>query len=158
MMRTLRLTVALGLLVTAASCGTAANGNISDPGPAISTSSLPTGGPTTSTGASGPVGQPNVARPDASVIDLRPLRWSQAEPAPEQQLVIHYTTAGLARCSTLGRVDVAETAVSVTVTVLVGRLPGANCSGDQPQLAAQFVTTVTLRQLLGERTVVDGAR
>ncbi|MFC0430616.1 hypothetical protein [Kutzneria buriramensis] len=157
-MRTLRLTVALGLLVTATACGTAANGNVSDPGPAMSTSSPPTGGPATSTGVSGPVGQPNVARPDARVIDQRPLRWSRAEAGDGPQLVIHYTTAGLARCSTLGRVDVAETTSTVTVTVLVGQLPGANCAGDQPQLAAQFVTTVTLQRPLGARTVVDGAR
>jgi hypothetical protein len=155
MMRTLRLAVALGLLVAAAACGTAATGDISGPGPAVSTSSRMTGGPITSTGASG---QPNVAEPNASVVDLRPLRWSRAEAGSGPQLVIHYTTAGLAQCSTLGRVDVAETATTVTATVLVGQLPGVNCGGDQPQLAAQFVTTVTLRQPLGARTVVDGAR
>jgi hypothetical protein len=70
---------------------------------------------------------------------------------------VHYTITGRGDCAALGRVDVVETATDVTVTVLVGRLPGADCSGPQPQLAASIMTVVTLAKPLGSRKATDGA-
>jgi hypothetical protein len=161
-MRILRLSLALGFLLTAAACasqssgaggnsGTSANGDgAANSGAATSSSILPkpTGGP--------PI-QANQAAVDARAVNLRPVKWTRAEAGPGHQLLVHYTVTGRADCSLLGRVDTAETADAVTVTVFLGHAPGTDCSGVQPMLAAEFVTTVTLREPLGARTVKDGA-
>ena len=46
---------------------------------------------------------------------------------------------------------------AVTVTLLVGQLPDADCGGATPQVAAPMVTTVELQGALGSRQVRDGA-
>jgi hypothetical protein len=174
MMRLLRLSLALGILLAVTACasqnsdigggsgaapnssgaanggGAANSGSSSASGSAASSSFLPrpTGGAPT---------QDNQAAPDARAVNLRPAKWARAEAGAGRQLVVHYTATGTAECNLLGRVDVAETAHAVTVTVLLGWAPGADCGGAQPMLAAQFVTTVTLSEPLGARTVVDGA-
>jgi hypothetical protein len=100
--------------------------------------------------------QPNQAKPDAHATGLRPLRWDRAE-GSGNELRIHYTTTGAAGCSALGRVQVVETETAVTVTLLVGQLPDADCGGATAQVAAPFVTTVALQSALGSRQVRDGA-
>ena len=96
-------------------------------------------------------------RPDSGAVDLQPVRWDRATAGAGRDLDIHYTITGRAECHTLGRVDVAETAQSVTVTLRIGRLPTANCGGPQPMIAMTGVTTVTLGAPLGTRAVRDGA-
>jgi hypothetical protein len=147
MTRRIHAGAAVGLLLAAAGCGTASTG-VGNGGPATSTS-LPfaTGAPTT----------PNIATPDASVVDLRKTRFTHAAVRDGGELVVEYTAAGLAECSKLGRVDVAESADAVTVTVLLGRLPGRNCTGPQPMIAAIFDTVVRLGTPLGNRRIQDGA-
>jgi hypothetical protein len=145
MMRLLWLAVALGLLLAEGACGS----------PDTTAGSQPTGGPISS--ASPAPARPNQASPDSRAIDLRLIKWTRVEAGKGRQLIIHYTAAGLAECNVLGQVIVAETVTTVAVTVLVGHLPGTNCGGIQPMLAAPFVTTVTLREPLGTRTVIDGA-
>jgi len=173
-MRLLRLSLALGILLAVTACasqssdisgnsgaaadsggaanggGAANSGSASAAGSAVSSSSLPrpTGGAPT---------QDNQAAPDTRAVNLRPVKWARVEAGAGRQLVVHYAATGTAECNLLGRVDVAETANAVTVTVLLGQAPGADCGGAQPMLAAQFVTTVTLREPLSARTVVDGA-
>jgi len=144
--RTLRLSVALVLL---AACG-APGGTGIEHGGVVSSGPLPrpTGAPATA---------PNEARPDTRIVELRPRRWSRAEAGAGRELRLHYSVTGHPECQALGRVDVLETAGTVTVTLLVGHLPGAACDGPQPQLAAPFTTVVTLREPLGHRQVVDGA-
>jgi hypothetical protein len=100
--------------------------------------------------------QPNQAKPDARATSLRPVKWDRAE-ASGRELKIHYTTTGSAACSALGRVQVIETETAVTVTVLVGTLPEAACGGATAQVAAPFVTTVSLQSAVGSRQVRDGA-
>jgi hypothetical protein len=95
--------------------------------------------------------------PDSQVIDLKPVRWSQVVASTGSQIEVRYTITGRADCARLGRVDVTESTHEVIITVLVGRLPGADCSGIQPQLAAAMTTMVTLAVPLGSRQVRDGA-
>jgi hypothetical protein len=101
--------------------------------------------------------RPNAAQPDKRATDLKPVRWSRVGPLAGRQIEVHYTITGRADCAALGRVDVRETAHEVTVTVLLGRLPGADCGGAQAQFAASILTVVTLAEPLGNRKVRDGA-
>ena len=148
-MRTFRLTITLGLLCAAAACGTPNGGASGNPDGLISSTILPS--------ATLPPTQPNQAYPDSRAINLRPIKWTRAEAGDGRQLLIHYTSSGRSECNALGRVDITETTNAVTVSVLVGQLPGADCAGVQPMLAAPFATTVTLREPLGTRAVMDGA-
>jgi hypothetical protein len=100
--------------------------------------------------------QPNQVHPDDRAVGLRPLAWQRVE-SSGRQLTVHFTTTGRPECATLGRVEVVEAATTVRVTLQVGRLPGADCSGAQPQLAAPSSVVVTLAQPVGGRTVVDGS-
>lgn len=149
-MRTLRLSVALGLLVTAAACGAPSKSGGSDPTGQVSSSATmaPTAPPPT---------LPSRAEPDNRAVDLRPVRWTRAEAGTARQLQVHYTITGRGECNVLGRVDVVETKETIAVTVLLGRLPSADCGGAQPQIAAQVVTVVTLKDPIGGRRVRDGA-
>ena len=70
---------------------------------------------------------------------------------------MHYTVTGKPQCNVLGQVRVAETTAEVRVTVMLGRQPGADCTGPQPQLAAPMVTIVTLSKPLGTRQIRDGS-
>jgi hypothetical protein len=100
---------------------------------------------------------PNEARPDPGVVDLSPVRWNQVEPAADgRSLTVHFTL-GKPPCSVLGRVDTDEAADAVTVTLLVGRLPDADCSGPQPLIASPWTVTVQLGSPLDGRPVRDGA-
>jgi hypothetical protein len=140
----------LGTLLTAMACGTPSQGSGGDRGDEISSSVTPrpTGLPSAM--------RPNQVQPDSRAVDLRPVRWNRVDPAG-RQLTVHFTTTGRGGCRVLGRVDLVETAQTVTVTLLVGRLPNADCGGAQPQLAAPTTTVVTLGQPLGRRPVRDGA-
>jgi hypothetical protein len=95
--------------------------------------------------------------PDPSVVDASPKRWNRAEPAADgRSLTIHFTL-GKAPCNVLGRVDVDEAADAVTVTLHVGKLPGADCSGPQPPLVGPRTVAVALDSPLAGRPVRDGA-
>ncbi|MFC0543096.1 hypothetical protein [Kutzneria chonburiensis] len=138
---------ALALLLLMTGCGSVHPGNGSSD---VSSTNLPmpTGG--------APTGL-NHAVPDPSVVDLRKTRFDRVTAGTGTDLVVQYTAGGKADCAKLGRVDVAETADAVTVTVQLGRLPTAQCGGEQPMIAASFETTVTLKSPLGGRQVRDGA-
>jgi hypothetical protein len=155
-MRLIRLSATLTLLIAGASCAQPSAPGSSEPPPEVTSSALPE---RPSLGPSGipSAMRPNVAQPDKRVTDLKPVRWSRVTPIAGRQIEVHYTITGRGDCAALGRVDVVETATDVTVTVLVGRLPGADCSGPQPQLAASIMTVVTLAKPLGSRKATDGA-
>jgi hypothetical protein len=104
-----------------------------------------------------PAMRPNQASPDGRAVDLRPVRFDRTEAGPGRELIVHYTVTGRPQCNVLGQVHVAETSAAVRVTLLLGRLPGTNCSGPQLQLAAPMMTIVTLREPLGARQVRDGS-
>ena len=150
-MRISHTSVLLSLLLAVTACGASTASTSNGATGSQSSSSMP-GQPTDPS-----VTQPNQAQPDSRAIKLRPIHWSKAEAGDGRQLYLDYTIAGIAECSTLGRIDATETASSVTITLLVGQLPNANCGGAQPQLAASFVTSITLQEPLGKRPVRDGA-
>jgi len=161
-MRISRLSAALSLMLTMGGCGASNNpggGSGSSAGSGSEVSSMPSAPVPDSAMSTSvpPAMRPNQVRPDSSVIELRPVRWTNATAAPGHQLEISFVATGRMECSTLGRVDVVETAQSITVTVLLGRLPSAHCDGIQPQLAAPMATVVTLRDPVGNRPVQDGA-
>ena len=91
--------------------------------------------------------------------DLVELPWVRAEAVPGRaELLVHATLTGGPPCAVLARVDQAETAHTVTVTLWVGRRPGAACDGPQPELAQPVRVRVALEAPLGSRPVRDGAR
>jgi len=100
----------------------------------------------------------NQATPDSRAVDLRPVHFDQAVAGAGRELIVHFTMAGKPQCNVLGQVKIAETATEVRVTLMLGRQPGADCTGPQPQLAAPMVTVVTLHAPLGTRQVHDGAQ
>jgi len=103
-----------------------------------------------------PSTRPNEVTPEAAV-DLRKVPWTRVEPGPDA-LRVYATLTGGPPCAVLGRVDVKETADAVTVTLWVGKRPGADCSGPQTGLGYPIATTVDLKAPLGQREVRDGAR
>ena len=109
-------------------------------------------------GSGGPrATSPNQASPDARAVDLRPVRFDRAQPGAGRELIVHYTVTGRPYCNVLGQVRVMETTTEVRVTLMVGRQPGADCTGPQPQLAAPMMTVVILSQPLGARQIRDGS-
>jgi hypothetical protein len=112
--------------------------------------------PMTSTSSPPPSTLPNEVAPEPAV-DLRKVPWTRTEPTAHG-LRVYATLTGGAPCAVLGRVDVKETAHAVTVTLWVGKRPGADCSGPQTGVGFPIVTTVDLKAPLGKRAVHDGAR
>ena len=186
-MRILRLAATAGALVTVVACGTSTPGNSSRAGSGASALSpsgsgqapaagVPTGGSSAAAGqpaagqpASGTAQVPGAQQPGASTqdlnrvvpdpraVDLQPARWASISTGSHNEVDVHYTITGSVACHTLGQVDVAQASQSVTITLRIGHLPDANCSGMQPMIAMVGVTAVTLAQPLGDRAVLDGA-
>lgn len=154
----------LGLALALAACGSvhsggAAGGTPGRTGPPGSSDDALGSTPTFSTPASTglpPAMHPNRMEPDARAVDLRALRWQRAQ-SSGRLLTVYLTITGRRECATLGRVEVAESATAVTITVLIGKLPDADCSGAQPQLAAPATVVVTLARDLAGRAVIDGS-
>ena len=128
------------------------------------------GGPATSGGdgvvSSGPM-PPVSAAPSETATEVVPepaedlvaVRWHRAEPVGGRaELLVRGTLTGGPPCAVVSRVDVAEASTVVTVTVWVGRRPGADCSGPQVEVGFPYVTRVALAAPLGTREVRDGAR
>src|SRR5262249_38830476 len=146
MTRRIHACAALSLLLLAAACGARSTG-AGDGGQATSTN-LPSASVTPLTA--------NRATPDPAAVDLHPVQWTKATAGADNKLVVQYTAGGRPECSKLGRVDVAETADAVTVSVLLGRQPGADCTGPQPMIAAVYETVVDLKSPLDSRKVNNG--
>jgi hypothetical protein len=101
--------------------------------------------------------RPNLASPDSQAVGLRPTRFDRARAGAGRELIVDYTITGKPQCNMLGQVRVAETATEVLVTLMLGRQPGTDCTGPQPQLAASMMTVVTLSKPLGARQIRDGS-
>ena len=139
------------ILLALAACATPAGPSGPDTG-VVSSGPLPypSGTPTTSPPSNTMVPEP--------AVELHRERWTQVAPVPgTKQIQVSGILTGGPPCAVLGRIDVQEKGKQVTVTVWVGRRAGAECSGPQPALGYPYVTTVTLREPLGQRTVRDGA-
>lgn len=98
----------------------------------------------------------NLLTPVADLDNVRATPWQRVT-GTGRDLVVQWTSTGLAPCSLLSRVDVAETASTVTVTVHTGESPGVKC-GVAPQVGLPLAARVTLDADRGARAVVDGAR
>ena len=107
---------------------------------------------------SGDPGAPNPVTPEP-VRDARKHAFTRAEAVPGGSAV---RVEGLLTpgppCAVIGRADVVETANQVTITLWVGPRPDADCDGPQKMTQFPFVIDVELREPLGGRTVIDGAR
>jgi hypothetical protein len=100
-------------------------------------------------------GQPKRVQPVAGATDLRKQQFESAVPAGAQALAVRYWS-GVEPCYVLGRVDVAEAAGKVTITLWTGSAPGT-AGMACIQMAGYYEVIVQLQAPLGGRTVVDGA-
>lgn len=114
--------------------------------PVVSTSVPPPGGPA----------GPQVVSPAPGTLDLQPQRFEVARAAGERSVAVRFWS-GISPCSVLGRVDVAESATEVVITLWVGRSPAAGPAVSCMAIAVSYETVVDLEAPLGSRTVVDGA-
>lgn len=94
--------------------------------------------------------------PVEGLVNVHRTPWQRVT-GTGRDLVVHWTTTGLAPCSLLARLDLAETPATITITISVGEVPGVRCGVD-PQLGLPLAARVTLAADRGSRTVVDGAR
>jgi hypothetical protein len=100
---------------------------------------------------------PNEVVPEPA-LGLVAVRWQRAQQVPDsRELLVYGTLRGGPPCAVLSRVDLAESTTTVTVTVWVGRRPGAVCEGPQPDLGYPYVTRVRLEAPLDGRELRDGA-
>lgn len=146
---------ALALLTAVLTACAGADG--SQASPQAPPSGVVSSGPIPLPSGSPPEPTPNLISPGPA-LDLRPQRWVKAQvEAGSSQILIHGTLTGGPPCTVLGRVELAETKGSVTITLWVGRQKDATCDQPQPDLGYPFVTRVTLKAPLGARKIVDGA-
>lgn len=164
MKRTIRLAILASVLLSMTACASPHHGQGTGSAPLMSGSgksgkTMPPAmsSPINPDSGGPPVTSPNLASPDPRAVDLRPARFDRARAGPGRELIVHYTITGKPQCNLLGQVRVAETATEVRVTLMLGRQPGADCTGPQPQLAAPMMTVVTLSEPLGARQIRDGS-
>lgn len=154
--------MALAFAVALAGCGTGGgssggSGGGSGGGPAVA----PPAASDMPAGIEVPAGVPG-AEPQAGrvtvvpgAVDLRPRRFDSARPVGDRQLAVRFW-GGVAPCSVIGRVDVAETPERVTVTLFGGRDPAPGrvaCI----ELAVYQEVVVDLAAPVGARAIADGA-
>jgi hypothetical protein len=89
--------------------------------------------------------------------NVHPVPWDRAVPDPSGRRVrVEYTT-GVEPCHVLDHVDVRYSPSAVTITLFEGSDPKA-ANQYCIDIAVRRATDVTLRQPLGRRTLVDGAK
>lgn len=146
-----RLASALAIVVLATLAGCAAGGG----------STVPAVAPDAPVGIDVPPGgageEPQATRVPvvAGAVDLRPRPFESAQPVGDRQLAVRFW-GGVAPCSVIGRVNVAETPERVTVTLFAGRDAAAGqvaCI----ELAVYQEVVVDLAAPVGGRAIADGA-
>ncbi|WP_162907640.1 hypothetical protein [Allorhizocola rhizosphaerae] len=105
--------------------------------------------------------QPSPSRPNPvpgaeRAIDLRPHPWTSYDVMEDNRIRLHYTITGSPQCNALGRVEIVESADTVTLTLHIGRLPTASCAAKVLK-ATDMSTEVQLPAPLDGRSVRDGA-
>lgn len=101
-------------------------------------------------------GEPELVTPRPGMADVRPIPWERAEPVGDARLRVHWT-GGVEPCYVLDRVEVTETAETVTVTLFQGSDPTAPPDQACIEIGVFKAVEVDLEAPLGDRTVVDGA-
>jgi hypothetical protein len=88
-------------------------------------------------------------------VDRRAQRWQDYTVGPDGRTLTFRYYAGVEPCSVFDSIDAQEAPTTVTVTVYErdDAAPGQAC----PMLAKEKHASVTLREPLGSRRVVDGA-
>ena len=89
-----------------------------------------------------------------SAVDLRPRPFDSAEPVGPTSVAVRFW-GGLPECEPIGRVDVAETSATVTITLYAGRPPGEPMACIAIAIYQELL--VELSAPLAGRTIVDGA-
>jgi hypothetical protein len=89
-----------------------------------------------------------------AAVDLRPRPFESAVPLGSASVGVRFW-GGVPECDPIGRVDVQETATTVTITLYSGRPPGEPMACIAIALYQELL--VELSSPLGDRTIVDGA-
>jgi hypothetical protein len=111
-------------------------------------------GGTGNVGVPDPVGQPQMVEPQGPTANPHPVTFEVA--AVDGATITVAWWSGVAPCSVLDEVVLAEDDEAVTITVIEGAdraQPDAVCI----DIAVQKATVVVLAADLGERTVIDGS-
>jgi hypothetical protein len=101
--------------------------------------------------------RPSPVTPIGETLDPHKVAWTEAKPSADGHALTVVWWSGVEPCYALDRVDVAEGADAVTVTLYEGRdkrQPDAACI----EIAVEKSTEVKLKAPLGGRKIVDGAR
>ncbi|MDP9847321.1 hypothetical protein [Streptosporangium lutulentum] len=102
-------------------------------------------------------GTPKPVKPEGHADNPHKVRWLKATPSKDGRSLRIVWWSGVEPCTVLDRVTVRETATQVTVTLWEGSSSKAQnvaCI----EIAIQKTTTVKLKQPLGNRKIVDGAK
>ncbi|SDL57671.1 hypothetical protein SAMN05421874_12448 [Nonomuraea maritima] len=153
-MRTLTATLLAGL-VLAAGCGTQSP-------PAAPTSATPERPPVVSSPAADstspiPPETPQPVKPVGNAVNVHKIAWRTAKPVAGGKQVRLVWWSGVAPCTVLDRVAVKETRKTVTITLYEGTAPQAR-NMSCIMIAVEKTTTVTLKQPLGNRKLVNGGK
>ncbi len=115
-----------------------------------------TSGPETPVSAppgTGTTPEPEPVIPKPGTLNPRPVQFDSWEQLDDDTIRVHYTT-GVEPCYVLDRVELDETADSVTITLFIGSgQEGVACI----EIAMLAFTDVDLAEPLGNRSVVDGS-
>ncbi|RJL24124.1 hypothetical protein [Bailinhaonella thermotolerans] len=95
--------------------------------------------------------------PKGNTLNPKPVKFKSAEPMLGGQSLRIVWESGVEPCHTLDRVEVKETAKSVTVTLFEGQ-DQAQQNVACVEMAVTKQTTVELKDMLEGRKVVDGAK
>lgn len=98
-----------------------------------------------------------VVQPRGDAANTRPQSWERWEPANGEGTVLRiFFTGGVEPCFVVDRVDVVETADTVTLTLVTG---SDKAAGDTAciEIAKFYAVDVELAAPFGDRDVVDGA-
>jgi len=106
-----------------------------------------------SPGGSIPTPTAKRVRPRADLVDVRPVPWEKVDVLDQSTLDVQFYN-GVEECYGLDRVEVEYSEDAVTVTVYVGRVPGARVC---IEIAELKVTKVNLDEPLNGRKILDGA-
>ncbi|GAA3247478.1 hypothetical protein [Nonomuraea helvata] len=144
-------TALAGCLVLAAGCGAA-------PPARQGASTVPQQPPVvTNPVTTTPTKGPEVTKPTGNAINVHKVRWTKAKPVAKGRQIQLTWWSGVAPCTVLDRVKVKETAKRVTITLYEGTSPKAR-NVSCIMIAIQKTTTVKLKQPIGKRKIVDGAK
>lgn len=142
----MKTTLLIASLVLLVSCGEPSE-PAGNPGPDEPVTSTPSDGPQAPD-------EPDEVTPRPGMADVRAVPWRRAKVRGDRVTLLYWS--GVEPCNVLDRVEVEETAESVTITLYEGHDPEAQdvaCI----ELAVEKQTTVVLEAPVAGRKLIDGA-